>query len=754
VARDITDSDGFYDIRTDIGIVSSGALWSNTDIAYNTAVGGLPFIYAINDTRPYLRQTAPFRKEQFDASAEPGEQSLTGWWLRSQVSFHGGDGITFYDAQHPGTSQEHEYRRFQDSENVNVWEQGQVTLLRKTDVGTTGYVAAGLQANGRSNLKLSSIEWTVSGTNYMGTLATGDYNIVRVPESGAAQPLVAIANSAHPTADKFWAVANDGEFVYYLVNATSGSVKLHMFKKSLDAGLATASTPMFNTSPVITNATMSYVKERLVAGINNSIYEIPSSATSLPTPIYTHPNTSHIWTAVSASGPAIYVSGWNGLLSSIVKFTLNSSGVMPTLTSAITAAEMPEGEKVYAMKYYLGYLIIGTNYGIRAAVISDQDGSINYGPLIVETEQPVFDFATRDKYVWCASGTTNSKQGLIRIDLGAEIETLRFAYANDIQYDAAIDGSQTVAVAHLGDTDRVTFLTCSGALNNTLSITYRQLTSNVATVTTSIAHGYAVGTVVYVSGLGSPFDSAAGFPFGSHKTITAVPSTTTFSYAATGADVALTASTGTVFIAGAGYAENATELAASGYITTGNIRYGTLEPKNFKRLLGRGDFTYGSLKLESVTSTGTIYDHITYESGVTNVEIGTTQPETPQEYLAYRFTFERSATDTTKGPIFKGYQAKATIATPRQRIIQFPVYCFDVETDRYNSLTGYEGRADVRLRALEAIEEGGDVVMWQDLDTGESRQCVIEQITYSRMTPPDKRFDGQGGVIEIRIRTV
>lgn len=114
----------------------------------------------------------------------------------------------------------------------------------------------------------------------------------------------------------------------------------------------------------------------------------------------------------------------------------------------------------------------------------------------------------------------------------------------------------------------------------------------------------------------------------------------------------------------------------------------------------------------------------------------------------------RDATDNTKGPTFKGYQAKATIATPRQRVVRFPVYCFDVETDKYNTVIGYEGRAFTRIQTLEDIEEGGDVVIWQDLSTGESRQAIIEQVTFTRMTPPDKRFDGFGGVLEITIRTV
>ena len=202
------------------------------------------------------------------------------------------------------------------------------------------------------------------------------------------------------------------------------------------------------------------------------------------------------------------------------------------------------------------------------------------------------------------------------------------------------------------------------------------------------------------------------------------------------------------------YIESASILRPSGYLTTGNIRYGTLEPKNFKRLLGRGDFTYGSMTLETVDKNGTEYDHISYDASIGSPEITTSTPATAQEYVAYKFILYRDTTTTSLGPIFKGYQAKATIATPRQRVMKFPVYCFDVETDRFNTVIGYEGRAFERIQRLEDVEENGDVLTWQDLSTGESRQAIVEQVTFTRMTPPDKRFDGFGGVLEITIRTV
>jgi len=392
-------------------------------------------------------------------------------------------------------------------------------------------------------------------------------------------------------------------------------------------------------------------------------------------------------------------------------------------------------------------MVIGTNKGLRVATVSDVDGSINYGPLILETDQPVYDFCSRDHYVWATTGV-DGYPGLTRLDLSQQIEPLVFAYANDIYYGDSL-GHQTTSVAFANGTDQLLFTSTANSVGGT--ITNKQLTSNVATLTTASAHGLVVDDLVWVQGVDSTFNSTT-----SAYTVTAA-TTTTFSYTKAATNVASTAVTSASAIAnvpGYLYLESATQKAASGYLTTGYIRYNTLEPKNFKRLIGRGDFIYGSMTLETVDADGTEYDIISYDATVPPVEVTTTQPFDAQEYLAYKFILYRDATDNTKGPIFKGYQIKATIATPRQRVIRFPVYCFDVETDRYNVLVGYEGRAFDRLSTLETIEENGDVVTWQDLTTGESRQCVIEQISFTRLTPPDRGFSGYGGVIDITIRTV
>lgn len=612
-----------------------------------------------------MRQTAPFKKDQFDNQQEPGEQSLTGWWIRSQSSFHHGAGIKFYD---PATGGDIVTNRYYDSKNVNVWTKGQATLLRAMVQGHN--TTTTLATNKRPRQSTRSIQWTTSGTTYDGVLLHDGWDLDKIKSDGS---VVHFVDYNTGTAEPVFAACDDGTYAYWVTNAVAGGAnKLHMWKKPLngDATSTADEVLMFTATGVVaTNAVMEYVKERIVLCVNNAVYEVPTTSSALPTAIYTHPNTAYVYTSITASGPAIYVAGYNGIKSSIVKFTLTTSGTMPTLTSAITAAEMPTGEIVYSIYYYLGLLMIGTSKGVRASFVSDQDGSISYGPLIVETFQPCYGFAGRDHYVWCATGVAG-EPGTIRIDIGVAVETLRYAWANDV-YKAEVSGHSTTGVAFIGNTDQIAFCTDKVGSDN----------------------GYI-------------------------------------------------------------YVESASTLATDGYIQTGNIRFNTLEKKHFERLIARGNYDYGSMILLTVDKDGNQFDHITYSPTVNNVEVTTEPPSAATEYVAYKFELFRDTTDTTKGPTFKGYQAKALIATARHRIMQFSVFCYDIETDRYNAVRGFEGSALSRLTALEQAEEDGDILTWQDFTTNESRSVVIEQITFTRATPPDKRFTGFGGVIQLTLRTV
>ena len=394
--------------------------------------------------------------------------------------------------------------------------------------------------NGVTQQYLRPIKWST----YEGVLAHDEYDVDKIDSNGNVTHFIDYnSGSASPV----YAICDDGTQAFWITNTAT---KKTVYRKALtETSTSTSGTVMFDEVGTVSNAVMEYVKNRIVMAADNKVYEFAANAVAMPTPVYTNPSSSHVYTSITSSGPAIYLAGYNGIQSTIEKFTLNvATGVMPTLTSAITAAELPTGEICHAIHYYLGYMLIGTSKGIRVAAVSDQDGSLSYGPLIVETSQPVYAFATRDKFAWATTGV-GTDPGLTRIDLGTEIESLRFAYATDIYY-GGVTGKKTTACSFIGETNRLAF------------------TTNV---------GYT-------------------------------------------------------------YLEDASTLLPSGYIKTGNIRYNTLEPKNFRRIIGRGVFDNGSMTISTVTEDSTEYDHISYDSSIPVQEVATSQPEAAQEFVAFKFT--------------------------------------------------------------------------------------------------------------------
>ena len=718
---------------------TSAVNYTATGEAYDVAINGQPFFLMTSDDTPYRRVTAQYRKQQYDQTREAGEQSLTGWWFRSQSSFHLGQGIKFFEpAQDEGL-------RFQytESKGVDVWTKGQATLI--LDVDPAHITESAIQANDRPGQFLRSIKWVKSGNTYNGclmldgydidkvyptitatvttkaltsnvaTLTTsaahglsvgmlvtvagvdatfnGDYTITAVTSttlsyaktasnvtSTAATGTVSsnvthFQDYASVGAYKIYAYCDDGVYAYWIALIDdAGTDKTALYKKLLTDDATVSPTEMFKTtSIVVNNAAMEFTKERIVACINNKVFEISTTAAALPTAVYTHPVDDFTYTSITSSGAAIYVTGYSGSQSNIQKFTLTSAGVMPTLTSAITAAEMPSGERIFKISYYLGYMLIGTDKGLRVAAVSD-DGSLAYGPLVFESEQPIYDFAARDKYVWCATNVDGAP-GTTRIDLSTQISPLVFPYAWDTYYypettGDRITGRVTTACAFLNGTDRLAF-------------------------------------------------------------------TTNYS-----------GSNGRVYI------ESATRLVYQGELQTGFVRYNTLENKIFKLLQARVDTTNGGFSIKSIDS-GNIENNLGSFSQNQDVpEVTISYPTLPQEYLGFKFIIKRSTTDTSKGALFTGYQLKSLPAVERQRIIQYPLICFDIEKDKFGVEVGYAGRAWDRMSTLEGIENQGDTIRVEDFRTGDSFLGLIEELDFINRTPTDKRFSGFGGILVATIRSV
>lgn len=102
------------------------------------------------------------------------------------------------------------------------------------------------------------------------------------------------------------------------------------------------------------------------------------------------------------------------------------------------------------------------------------------------------------------------------------------------------------------------------------NVTFKQLSSGIATLTTSATHGFEAKDWVYITGVGSPFD-------GTYE-IDSVPTTTSFTYKKTGTNLSQTAASGTVDgWRPYGYSSLAVTSIDASVITSGILRGRTLE---------------------------------------------------------------------------------------------------------------------------------------------------------------------------------
>jgi hypothetical protein len=613
--------------------------YTPTGPAYDVAFSALPFFIAASDEQPYRRVTAQYRKQQVDQSREPGEQTLTGWWVRSQSSFHFGAGIKYFEPI------QEESLRFQytESKGLDIWTKGQATLLNDTASFYPG--AAPAQLIGVND-----------GTDDC-ILVTDGTDLKKITSAAVSTTITQAG-----TPSTIFSLTTDGSN-YYFINGT----RVH--KGSVGAVPADAE---IYTAASTTRATIRYVKQRLILAKENVLYELDANATGsavLPTALFTHPNASWVWSSIAEGPQAIYVSGYdpNGTSSSVFKIALdpttsNTLG-FPTLETPTVIIDMPQGERINDFDVYLGvYAVLATNLGFRVG-IANTTGDIQYGPLLFRDAE-CNSIAFRDSYAYLAT-KVDGEAGLVRVDLSSTVidNSLYFPWAWDLVATATTTTASQVAF--FGNSDRAAFT--NG--NNT-------------------------------------------------------------------------------------WAESTTSLVATGYLRTGYIRYNTLETKIYKLMQARIDTTNGGIIIDSIDSTDTEYRIGTFSQGEIVPEINVNYPTTAQEYLGFGFTLIRSTTDVTKGPLFTGYQLKSLPAVPRQRLIQYPVFCYDHESDKFGNEIGYEGSAYERMSQLEAVENAGDTIRIQDLRIGESYLGIIEEMDFMNKTPEDKRFSGFGGTLLVTIRTV
>jgi hypothetical protein len=652
------------DFQYDLSLTNEENDFKLTDISYDFAVNNIPFIISASRDNPYIRETAQYRRDQVDNSPEPGEQSLVGWWLRSQTSWHNGAGITYYD---PGTDFERVSHRFYDSRGIDVWTIGEAKLLKDTaEIYTSAYTVNASPANDGTN---SCLVLGNSNGQLLKAIPSGDSVITPTNIYGSLKAL-------HTSANPFLSVTNDGKKYYAICNRS-----IHV--GNID-GTGADITPLTSATS-ITSATIKYGGGFVYLGVGSSIYVL--TAANLTTDVShdagtlistitntrAHFDTNWKWTSFTVGNLAVYASGFSNDVSEIWAIPFDTGTLTPNAAKAYVVAQMPRGERINKIEYYLGYLGIGTTKGMRVAEVNPNDGSVTYGSLLWDGGYAVNWFAVKDNYMYAATSINSTYTNgptynavLKRVDLGTPLGNGEFPYANDMEYQSTYNSIAT-EVYNIGD--RMVIIN-SG--NSTYEL---QIQSD-------------------------------------------------------------------------------TNYRTSGWIQTGRIRYGTSEPKFFKYLDARGRVTDNdTILVSTVDSDNNQYDITSLDTVTLNTSFALQYPQASQEYLSIKFTFNNSA-PTNAIPVLESYQLKSIPASRRQRIFEYPLSCFDNESDKNNIVFGYPGRAYASLTALEELEENGDFVTIQDFRLSEKYLGIIEKVSFTNVVSPDNGSSNFGGKLAITVRKV
>ena len=372
---------------------------------------------------PYLLDTASgqYRRESFDVVQQRNNSSQRDLlllpqdvWRQQSESWHLGAGQSNLDRD------DSIIYRYEDSFGVDPWtNKWQYQLLPKTALwaGTDAF---------EGQLWLTTTDLYLAAVN--------DTGIHWYQSLGSAS----VGSTAAPSGYTIEDIANNGYVVTFLAkDATKSNV---FYAES-------PSTPptQWGSANYSMNATfIAWEKDYLMVGDGNILKQAPKSGGA--NTIYTHPDTAFRWYSSAPGNSCIYVLGRIGDTTIIHRVNIKSDGT--GLNPCIVAAQLPDGEVGYTIEAYLGFILIGTDKGVRVATPNNDSGDLTLGPTI-PTEQAVHCFEGQGRFVWYGLskmlagyqvvGTTvypefpNTCAGLGRLDLSATTTSqLTPAYANDI----------------------------------------------------------------------------------------------------------------------------------------------------------------------------------------------------------------------------------------------------------------------------------------------------------------------------------
>lgn len=204
------------------------------------------------------------------------------------------------------------------------------------------------------------------------------------------------------------------------------------------------------------------------------------------------------------------------------------------------------------------------------------------------------------------------------------------------------------------------------------------------------------------------------------------------------------------------YLQSGMMYEPSGYVLSGKVRFATTEPKAFRLARIRSQLpTLTKIQLDTVAANGSDEFIINLSSINADNDVTIDRPQGQFEYLSFKLTLQSDDTHTLT-PTLESLTIKAVPAPARQEEIQIPLLCYNSERDRYGNAYGAEDSTFARDRflALKALENASAVVSYQDFTTNESVQVQIEQVSFTRVTPPVRGSSNFGGTLMLTVRVL
>lgn len=185
-----------------------------------------------------------------------------------------------------------------------------------------------------------------------------------------------------------------------------------------------------------------------------------------------------------------------------------------------------------------------------------------------------------------------------------------------------------------------------------------------------------------------------------------------------------------------------------GYLTTGKIRYNTLENKTFSFIRTTNSTGPGAIAVEAAYEDEQFTPVASWQTDDIRGLEDTAPGTDPHLFMQLRFTLVKSGSTT---PVLTGYQVKALPANAVPRKVRLVALCFERETDTNGNTL--ERPTLERVRAFEALESAGRVVLFQDLATGEDHFCTIESVQLvSQHISEGRARGGREGLLLLTLR--